>query len=416
MAFWQIIVLLALAASGFILWPLVKVPFIRKRSSARSEYDRTQIELYHEHLADLERALAAGDIDADQFEELKIELQKTLINEDRSGEAARANNGGKKFMIGCAITVPVLSLVLYFYMGAKRDWDIYQFLQELPEAESQQEYEGNLRQLVVMIQRRLNQQPDNLALLNLLAQTSMPLQDYDQAVDAYRKILEQFPDSPRVIANLAQALFYRAGNTVTPEVRKYTDQALELAPMLPEMHGLAGIDAKNQGNYREAIRHWKLAVRHMDPDSRVAKGYLDGIAKAEEALVAAGETLEEPGAGEVAGDGAKIRLNVALSNEAVVSPDDTVFIYARAWKGAKMPLAIRKLTVAELPTTVVLDESMAMAPGMTINSFPELEVVARVSKSGSPAPQSGDWQASEGPVKIGESDKAIDLTIADQVP
>jgi cytochrome c-type biogenesis protein CcmH len=417
MAFWQIIILFSAAAVLFVVWPLLQVPFKRHVSARKSGLDAIQLELYREHLADLEASLARSEIDAKQFEELKIELQKTLVAEGPGETLDTVRGGGKKIVLALSVLAPVMGILLYTQWGNKTDWDIYKLLEAVPHAQSQEEYDKKLRELVVMVQARLNQTPDNLQLTNLLAQTAMTLQDYDQAVDAYKKILQQFPESPRIIANLAQAMFYRAGNVVTPEVREYTHKALQLAPMLPEMLGLAGIDAKNQGDYRSAIRYWKTAVQYMDPNSRAAQGYLNGIAKAEQVLLASGEKLEEERTAEKPDPSlVHVQVRVSLGDKVSLQGGETLFVYARAWQGPRMPLAIQKLPASRSPVEVTLDESMAMAPGMTLRSFPELELVARISKSGSATAQSGDWQGSLGPIKLDSLTGVQNLVISQQVP
>jgi cytochrome c-type biogenesis protein CcmH len=416
MAFWQIIVVFSIAAGLFVAWPLIKAPFARKSAEQKVDHDETQVELYREHLADLQKSHERGEIETSQFEELKLELQKTLVAEGVVEKIRQTHLGGKKMILAIAVLVPVLSLAFYTQWGQKKDWDIYQLLETLPKVETREEYDKKLRELVVLVQARLNQTPDNIQLVNLLAQTAMTLQDYDQAVHAYRRILDAFPDSPRIMANLAQAMFYRAGNLVTPEVREYTHKALALAPMMPEMLGLAGIDAKNQGDYRSAIRYWKTAVQHMDPNSRVAQGYLNGIAKAEQALVEAGEKLDEEEKPVVDANSVKVQLHVSLADSVQISGGETLFVYARAWQGPKMPLAIQKLSASQLPISVTLDESMAMAPGMTIKSFPELELVARISRTGSPTAQAGDWQGSVGPVKLDSLQGVQQIVISEQLP
>lgn len=416
MAFWQIIVVFSIVATLCVAWPLIKAPFSRKVHKEQTDRDETQLDLYHEHLADLEKSHERGDIDTPQFEVLKLELQKTLVVEGVARTGGNFKTGGKKILLAIAVLVPVLSLVFYSQWGQKKDWEIYQLLEELPKVETREDYDKKLRELIVLVQARLNQTPDNLQLVNLLAQTAMTLQDYDQAVNAYRMILEKFPDTPRIVANLAQAMFYRAGNVVTPEVREYTHKALALAPMMPEMLGLAGIDAKNQGDYRAAIGYWKTAVQHMSPNSRVAQGYLSGIAKAEQALLAAGETLDSEEKPTADAASAKIELQVSLADSVQISGGETLFVYARAWNGPKMPLAIQKLSASQLPLSVTLNESMAMAPGMTIKSFPELELVARISRTGSPTAQSGDWQGSIGPVKLDALEGVQQILISEQLP
>lgn len=420
MVFWQIVLVLSALAALFVVWPLLKLPFGRKALLREASRDQTQMELYAEHLADLEKAKALGDIDEAQFQELKLEMQRTLVSEGQGSDVPRIYTGGKRLIVGLGVSVPIIAILLYNLWGAKQDWAIYQFMEDLPSAESQQEYQSRLRQLATMVQARANKRPENLQMHNLLAQTSMALQDYDLAVEAYKNILKEFPESPRIVSNLAQAMFYRAGNTVTPEVREYTQKALQMAPMLPEMLGLAGIDAKNQGDYREAIRNWKLAVSQMDPNSAAAQGYLNGIAKAEEALERSGQSVDvasvEPPEVEVDVDAEHISVSVSLADGVQVSPTDAVFVFARAWEGSPMPLAIRRLTAADLPAQVVLDESMAMAPGMDITSSPKLEVVARVSATGNATPQSGDWQVTYGPVSLDDLQGTINLVLSEQIP
>ena len=419
MVFWQIVIGLSAVAALFVLWPLIQLPFLHKSWAHRASRDATQADLYKEHLADLEASLSRGDVSQEQFEALKLELQKTLLEEERGGSGFSLQRGGKKAVLFMALLIPVLGLILYNQLGAKPDWEIYQDLQELGKAGSAQEHQKQLRALSLKAQARLNQTSDNQALRNLLAQTSMALQDYDQAVDHYRAILDAFPENPRVMASLAQALFYRAGNTITPEGREYIQQSLTLAPMMPEMLGLAGIDAKNQGDFRGAIRHWKLAVSQMDPNSQAARGYINGIRKAEQALIASGESLDEPekpAASEPKAASDFIEVAVSLGDDVPLSGNEVVFVYARAWQGPKVPLAISKLQAKDLPKTIRLDASMAMAPGMTIEQFDELELVARVSMSGDPAAKSGDWQADLGPLKREDRGTPQVLLINKQVP
>ena len=80
-----------------------------------------------------------------------------------------------------------------------------------------------------------------------------------------------------------------------------------------------------------------------------------------------------------------------------------------------MPLAIMKLQVADLPILVVLDTSMAMAPGMGLDSVDQLQLVARLSKSGGVTPSAGDWQASIGPLRLNDKNSDLNMVIAEPV-
>jgi len=139
------------------LWPLIQLPFLHNSWSKRASRDATQVGLYKEHLEDLEAASARGDISDEQYQALKLELQKTLLEEGREGCRLHATRGGKKAVFVAAALVPVLSFVIYNKLGAKSDWEIYQDLQVLGAAESAEEHEQQMRSLSLKAQARLNQ-------------------------------------------------------------------------------------------------------------------------------------------------------------------------------------------------------------------------------------------------------------------
>ena len=116
----------------------------------------------------------------------------------------------------------------------------------------------------------------------------------------------------------------------------------------------------------------------------------------------------------MAGTGATIagRVDVAPVLSAKIAPDDTLFIFARAVDGPRMPLAVLRLSARELPKSFTLDDSMGMAPGARLSAAQAVVVEARVSKSGNALPQSGDLSGKSTTVKPGAADVKI---VIDQV-
>ena len=113
-------------------------------------------------------------------------------------------------------------------------------------------------------------------------------------------------------------------------------------------------------------------------------------------------TTAAPAGAKIAGT---VQLSPALASK--VSPTDTVYIFARAVDGPRMPLAILKKQAKDLPVTFALDDSMAMSPSLALSNFASVVVGARVSKSGSATPQSGDLEGLSSAVKLGATGLAV---------
>jgi cytochrome c-type biogenesis protein CcmH len=194
---------------------------------------------------------------------------------------------------------------------------------------------------------------------------------------------------------------------------------------------LMGHWKNQQAAYREALDYWQRAAALLPETGKDAEIIAEQIAQArqqlglpvEEAMqTAAASTTATPvtadtapaGAAET---GATIEVSVSLDPElaAQAAPEDTVFIFARAAAGPRMPLAIVRKQVRELPVTVTLDDSLAMSPAMVLSRFEQVTVGARISKSGNAMPQSGDLQGTVTPVTTRDA-AAIELTIDSRVP
>lgn len=107
-------------------------------------------------------------------------------------------------------------------------------------------------------------------------------------------------------------------------------------------------------------------------------------------------------------------LKVAVSLSPTVAkqaaPEDVVYVFARAVNGPRMPLAIVRAQVKDLPTTIVLEENQGMGSGMmTLSTAPEVVVVARVSKSGMANAQNGDLEGMSTPVKKGAKSVSVSI-------
>ena len=198
---------------------------------------------------------------------------------------------------------------------------------------------------------------------------------------------------------LGRALFLLGRHE--PATRAFA-RALQLNPQNRELLGellqglaLAGQDKFQRADYAGAIGYWERILRFAPPGSELAKTVNGSIAEARDLAAKAGRPIA------VASVKGTVTLDAKLKGRA--APGDTVFVVARAAAGSRVPLAVARVTVAELPYEFTLDDSMAMAPGATISSQKSVVIVARVSKSGNALPQKGDLEGASKAVAPGAS-------------
>ncbi len=417
LGFWQVFAVFTVFSALCFGWPLLRSWQEQKRALRDGIVSDLRHAVQEDRLHELETTLQQGDIDSQELASLQQDLERTIALEDAqtaddfNHHAITFGSRSKVFLAALCLITPLLAFVLYTWLGAKPDWDIREQMISL-NSQPQVSVEEQ-RALMASIQRRLEQTPENGHLLFLQGNIAVQLGDYEEAVRAYQSLNTLFPDSATVLAELAQALFLRAGNTMTPSVRENTQRALELDNSLPTALGLAGIDAFQSGEYEQAISLWQRAVQQLDPSAPAAVVLTQGIAQAQAALAATGKPAKP--SGDEPSSALPVEVTLADTVEADLS-GAVLFVYARAWQGSKMPLAIQRLDAPEFPVSLVLDKTMAMAQGMDISSAPQLEVVARVSLSGNAAPQSGDWQGSFGPVILDQLDGVVRLSVNEQIP
>lgn len=425
----------------FALWPFIRTRLANSQHALlvnRQERREANVALYQDHLDELSRSLAQGQITQEQFEPLKQELERNLIEDSELVATEHEQNPVKpqhkmalsnRFYLGLVLVLlPLLSFVMYQSLGSVQGWQLQDLLkqqasleQQLSQAFSAQENTKGLesqlnqvnRDLVEGLESFVKNRPKDLDNRVLLARTAVAIGEYDKAIEVYQQVLEKEPQAAQMMAELAQAIFVKSGNRVVPVVPILANQALSIQPNNVMALGLMGISAYQNAEYSSAIDYWQQAVSLYPAGSANALALQNGITRAQAALVAQGEqavvaestapstadqtTPADTNEGEKTTE-AKIKVAVSLAEGVPVESDYAVFVYARAWQGAKVPLAIARLSAQQLPLTLELNESMSMAPGMTLATAEQVELIARLSPSGNAITQADDWQVSIGPI------------------
>jgi cytochrome c-type biogenesis protein CcmH len=197
------------------------------------------------------------------------------------------------------------------------------------------------------------------------------------------------------------------GQSLQGEPESLVRRALEIDPQNLKALALAGTAEFDRGDFAAAARTWERMLPLVPPGSQDARAIRENVAEARQR--AGGQAPPTVAAAPVAAPSLRgtVRLSPGLRDK--VSPEDTLFIYARAEKGPALPLAILRRSARELPLEYALDDSMAMAAGMGLSSQPRVVITARVSRSGNARPQPGDLQGASGPVA--NDAKGVDVVI-----
>jgi cytochrome c-type biogenesis protein CcmH len=168
-----------------------------------------------------------------------------------------------------------------------------------------------------------------------------------------------------------------------------------------------------RGDTALAVSRWQALLARQPPDSEAAQVLRGLIANA-----GAGDAAPASGGDAVAADGGPaLTVNVVLADRLAAGLDgsETLFVFARAAQGPAMPLAVVRRRSGDLPLTVTLDDSMAMAAGAKLSDFDRVVVGARIARGGTPAASSGDLQGFSDPVPVA-ADTVVNVAITERVP
>jgi cytochrome c-type biogenesis protein CcmH len=405
-------------ALAWVLWPL-----LRPVNRASVERRMVNLTVYKDQFADLDADLARGSISKDNYNEAKAELERRMLDEsrvDKSAPAAAAVGGVKTaLVIGAA--VPVLAGLLYAQLGAP---DAFSPLATAPQ--DQHQLSGaQVDEMVTKLAARLEKEPDNVEGWVMLARTYYQQRKFPEAARAYEKLTALLPNEADLYADYADALAMAQGRKLAGKPMELVKKALELDPNQWKALAMAGTEAFDRKDYKGAITYWeRLKANAGDspigtqiqtsidearqlaglPPSAPAAPVAAAASKAAPAPAVKAEAPAAAGGTSVSGT---ITLDKGLAAKA--SPTDAVFVFARPADGSKMPIALTRAQVKDLPLKFTLDDTTSMNPQVKMSAFPEVILVARISKSGSAMPASGDLEGLSKPVKVGSSGVAVTI-------
>ena len=398
--FWLLSVLLLLIALGFLLVPVVRA---RRR---QSEEDRTalNVALYEERLAELQGQFDAGTLTAGQFEAGRDEAARELL-EDTQGEGPeRVSRIGRALPITLALLLPLLGLGLYLHWGASDKLELARELQSPP---------ADLADMIQRLERSVKAQPDSSESWYFLARAYMAQERFQEASEGFAKAVELAGREPALLGLQAQAQFFANGKRWDADLQALVDEALAADPAEPTTLGLMGIVAFEKDDYQGARAYWERLLAALPAHDPTREAIQSGIRTAIERGGLQAQSAQSdatPNAGADAAVELRVRVSLAEAIRDKVAPTDSVFIFARALSGPPMPLAVKRLTVADLPAEVSLSDADAMLAQLKLSLHPQVQVVVRVSRAGDAT--AGEWTGRSGP--LANTEKSPQTVVIDQ--
>jgi len=401
-----------------VLALLFVVPvLLRKNQPMTEDYDDYNVAIARDRLKELKQQRDDGEISDEIYQQLHDELETTLAidldaNRDAESEKVSGKVARNRFIpVLMMLAVPLLAVVIYAQLG---NFDAATGRltgnTSIPAGEGRGEM--TIAEAVAKLEQRLQEQPDNAEGWFMLGRTYMRLQQYQKSVEAYEKLIALVGENEiQVMLGYADALAMSEGGQLTGAAWPIVKKLQTMDPHNPTVLWMVGTAESQRGNFKQALIYW-YELRPMLGEEPQALAQLNQLIRGVEKQLGADlvaelkaelpQPAEQAATAADSGPVAEITITVDLDPQLrdKVQPDDTLFIYARAIDGPPMPLAALKLTAAELPALVTLNDSMAMLPEMNLSKFKMVNVTAVISKSARPGIQTGDLYVEHGPVNV----------------
>ncbi|MCG6896930.1 MAG: c-type cytochrome biogenesis protein CcmI [Thiocapsa sp.] len=447
--FWILAAGLMGLALFFVAWPLLRP----ETPTSAPEQDELNLQVFNQRIRELDADLAAGSLDQSQYTAARRDLERDLLRDVQGDVAAAVRRPGRSegrwLAFVLAVAVPAAAISLYLELGER---------EMIPHLEGTASGRGKtlaspagqdlppLEVLVERLEERLQQDPDNLEGWLMIGRTYFTMRQPERALEAVSKAYALAPERTDVTLAYAEAIAANSNNSLEGKPAQLIEQVLAIEPDNPSARWLSGMLYYQRGQFNAAATAWQRLLDEMDPDAPEVEDVRTMIAEArsragalppglpqatgdspqapaaspEDMGVDTAATAPSEGAPAVQGgevidpvgsetpqqdSGRSLTADVRLA-EAILTradPEDVVFVFARAVAGPPMPLAVQRLQVKDLPAVVTLNDSMAMTPAMSLSSFPQVMIGARISKSGQATPQSGDLEGEAGPIDVDQT-------------
>lgn len=387
--FWLITSAMILIALLIILPPLWR----NLDAAVEDDLDQRNIRIARDRLVELKANKASGGISQAQYDEQVTELELALSDDlELASPSINTHRQGRWLVYLLVVSIPVLSATLYWTLGNYQAISLIddpnQAIQANQAASSAPSPEM-IKKMVAGLAEKLKAKPDNLEGWLMLGRSYKMLERYPEAVDAFAHAYQLAAHQPDVMLPYAEVLALANNSDWSGKPKELVMKVLAKEPEHVSGLWFAAMANAQQGDKKTAIEYLRKLEALLPADSP-DKQQIHEIIVNTEGQQDNPATDKPEQSNDVAGVSINIQVSLVNSLQLAVKPDDTVFIYAQALSGPKMPLAIIRKQVSELPLSVNLTDANSMLPNMKLSNFKQVRLLARISNSGNAMPQPGD--------------------------
>lgn len=392
--------LLSVAALAVLLWPLWRAP----RKTETLDRRQANLEIFRDQLHDLVNDRQEGLLSETDFEQAKRELQRRLLEETDTPPMARTGGAGngRRSAIVLGLLIPIAAAFFYLQLGNPQALDAPKTRDHMQAKE--------LDAMLARLAERLKANPDDTKGWVILARSYKSLGRYAEAAEAFARGGELVNNEPSLLADYAEALAQKNGGQFDAKADALIAKALKLDPDEPQALFLAGASASDRKDFAAAVVHWERLLPQLEAGSEEAESLAATIAKTREVAGLKAKKIDRKDSGKsapVANMGIDVEVAVSSQLAAKAKPDDTLYVFARPAEGSRMPLAVIRARVGDLPKSFHLDDSHSLPGGQKLSAAERIVLEARVTKAGMAQSVSGDLFGTIRNIKPGSKQRLV---------
>ena len=360
----------------------------RQRVVTIENRDDRNLAIAKQRLQELKEQLQSGTLSQNDYNLQCNELEQSLSDDFTATNPTSFSLGGRWIIYILIFILPLVSIGLYTLLGTFKaiepTAEMLASTTKIPNIDS-------IRKMVDKLAERMKNHPDDAEGWMMLGKSYKYLQQYSKAVDAFAEAYRLIGDKVEILLLYADALAFAQDEQLQGKPAELVFKALTLEPNNTTALWLGGMAKAQLGDNNAASQLWQKLLTLLPPNSPERQEVQNLLSQLSSSDLVTPATDIGKEASPTSND-ISITVNVSLASEFLnqVGKDDTVFIYAQALTGPKMPLAIARKTVHELPLAIQLTNDMAMTPSMQLDNFQEVKLLARISKTGNAMTQPGD--------------------------